>query len=309
MDNLNNNNYVPTGNFTKKRRKTRQGDEFVVIEDTYDEYDRLVRSEEVQGSHMDEQWDQSGMPVPPLDLRDGRGEYRRTRNVGGESVWKRDRRPRDPNAPSDDRLKYQSVRSVTEAQNRAKRGFQNMVTYGNGGSANNRMSGAGVNSGGIGKGGDLVVNKYEPLTAPKQSLLSTMAIYGRRGSGKSVFVKWFCQYIKGEFPYIYVFTKTKINGFYASFIPEKFIMDHLSDEKLRKILKRQEVALEKFHKSAGESGGDPYINPRVLVIIDDENENIRFNKTLDRFYFHGRHLGIMIIFCAQHWSITPPAVR
>lgn len=149
---------------------------------------------------------------------------------------------------------------------------------------------------------ELVVHPFIPLEQPPMKLLTTISIYGKRRSGKSVWVKWFCQHIKSEFPYIYVFTKTKINNFYRTFIPENYIFDHLSERKLRYILARQEKAIEMYHK-------DPELNPRTLVIIDDENENIRYNKTLDRFYFHGRHLGIMILLCAQHWSITPPAVR
>lgn len=150
---------------------------------------------------------------------------------------------------------------------------------------------------------DLVVNKYVPMVSPEQSLLSTMSVYGKRGSGKSVFLKWFCQYFKDEFPYIYVFTKTAINGFYKGFVPEEFIMDHLSESRLLKILARQEKALDLFHRSDGQ------INPKVLVIMDDENENVRYSSVLERFYYHGRHMGIFIIFCAQHWSITPPAIR
>lgn len=148
----------------------------------------------------------------------------------------------------------------------------------------------------------LVVHDFIPLEQPPMKLLTTISVYGKRRSGKSVFVKWFCQYWKDEFPYVYVFTKTKLNGFYQTFIPDKYIFDHLDDSKLLELLKRQDEALEKHHKH-------PEINPRLLVIIDDENENIRYNKVLERFYFHGRHRSVTIILCAQHWSITPPAVR
>lgn len=149
----------------------------------------------------------------------------------------------------------------------------------------------------------LVVNDFVPFVSPKQPLLSTVSVYGRRGSGKSVFLKWYTQHLKEEFPYIYVFTKTKLNGFYAGFVPERYIMDHISEEKLLELIDRQTKAMDLFHKSDGA------INPRILVIMDDENENIRYSKVMEKFYYFGRHIGIFIIFCAQHWSMTPPCIR
>lgn len=136
--------------------------------------------------------------------------------------------------------------------------------------------------------------RFIPGVQPKLDLFSTITLYGKRRTGKSVFVKWFVQSYKKYFPWVWVFTKTEQNNFYRTFIPEKFIIPKFDASALKKIMGRQKKAI-KMHVDEDEN-----INPRAMLIWDDYPGNdIKFNETLDEYYFTGRHYATMNLFCAQ----------
>lgn len=139
--------------------------------------------------------------------------------------------------------------------------------------------------------------RFIPHIQPKLDLFSTITLYGKRRTGKSVFVKWFVQSYKRYFPWIWVFTKTQQNNFYKSFIPEKFILPKFDAGALKKIMERQKTAIKKHVDE------DSNLNPRAMLIWDDYPGNdIKFNETLDEYYFTGRHYATMNLFCAQVFS-------
>lgn len=144
---------------------------------------------------------------------------------------------------------------------------------------------------------------FIPAEQPCIDLFSTITVYGKRRTGKSVWVKWFLQYYKQYFPWAWVFTKTVLNSHYATFIPNKFVLQDFNAGQLQKIMNRQEKAL-------GIHFEQPNIDPRAIVIWDDySGSDIRFNAALAAYYYTGRHFLTLNFFCGQHITLTPPSIR
>lgn len=155
------------------------------------------------------------------------------------------------------------------------------------------------------------LNKFVPGSAPKINLFGTITVYGKRKSGKSVFCKWMIQAFKHEIPWGWVFTLTKFNLFYKSFIPDKFIMTSFKSDDLFRIMKRQIKAIQLHEKQVSlDYPMHDRINPRAVVIWDDYMGNdIKFNKALHAYYLTGRHYYTMNFFMTQYVKETPPAIR
>ena len=154
-----------------------------------------------------------------------------------------------------------------------------------------------------------IIQQFDPGVQPKVNLDSTITVYGKRRTGKSVFGKWFLQPFRKEIPWVWVFTLTKFNSWYATFIPDKFIMSDFSADVLYNIMKRQKKAVKMYLKQMEEGNPDP-INPLALLIWDDYMGNdIRFNKMLHRYYYTGRHFATFNLFMTQYVKETPPPIR
>lgn len=140
---------------------------------------------------------------------------------------------------------------------------------------------------------DFKPRRFIPGVQPEIDLFSTITIYGKRRTGKTVFVKWMLQYYKNYFPWVWIFTKTRQNNHYASFCPEKFIIQSFDADKLTSIMNRQKVWVKEY-LDKGE------LCPRACIIWDDySGQDIRFNNVLSEYYWTGRHYATMNFFCAQ----------
>jgi len=161
-----------------------------------------------------------------------------------------------------------------------------------------------------GKVTQVKINDFIPGVAPFIPFNSTVTCYGKRRSGKSVFIRWFMHEALREYvPWFYVFTKTKHNRFFEGFMPEKFILPIFNDEILEMIMERQKKAM-KIYNSQDPDEGDDVLNPRLCLIWDDYNgKSITYSERLKDFYWTGRHFQVMNIFCAQYVKLTPPGVR
>lgn len=154
-----------------------------------------------------------------------------------------------------------------------------------------------------------MIQQFEPGINPKIDLDSTITVYGKRRTGKSVFGKWCLQVFRKEIPWWWTFTLTKFNSWYATFMPNKFIMGEFSADILGQIMKRQKKAVKLYLKQVLEGNPDP-INPRAGVIWDDYMGNdVRFNKMLHRYYYTGRHFSTFNLFMTQYVKETPPPIR
>lgn len=154
-----------------------------------------------------------------------------------------------------------------------------------------------------------VLQHFIPGVNPPIQIDTTITIYGKRRTGKSVFIKWFLQFFKHEIPWGWVFTLTKFNSFYATFMPKKFIIDSFDGDKMQMIMKRQKIYVKTSIDQKMENRPDP-LNPMAVIIWDDYMGNdVRFNKMLQQYYYTGRHYATLNIFATQYVSETPPAIR
>lgn len=155
----------------------------------------------------------------------------------------------------------------------------------------------------------IALSEFIPGVQPNTSLFSTVTVYGKRKTGKSVFCKWFIQAFRHEIAWAWVFTLTKFNSFYATLFPNKYIMSSFSADTLKAIMDRQRQAIKLHRKQIKQKHPCP-INPRALIIWDDYMGNdIRFNKMLHRYYYTGRHFHTMNLFMTQYITETPPPIR
>jgi hypothetical protein len=132
------------------------------------------------------------------------------------------------------------------------------------------------------------LREFRPGVEPDISLFTTISIYGKRKSGKSVFIKWFLQAYKEYFPWYWVFTLTQLNSFYESFVAKNFIIPEFDAEMMEQIMQRQTVARAKAEEQIQHKERSK-INPRACIIWDDYNgDDIRYNKILASYYYTGR---------------------
>lgn len=135
---------------------------------------------------------------------------------------------------------------------------------------------------------DVEAQEFIPGVQPPIPLNSTMSVYGKRRSGKSVFLRWFVdRYIKYYIPWYYCFTHTKHNMFFEGFMPAKFVIPQFSAFVLQTIMDGQALAIKTF-LAQPEDHPNPF-NPRVCVFWDDYNgKDIVFNDKLKDYYYTGR---------------------
>ena len=141
--------------------------------------------------------------------------------------------------------------------------------------------------------------REDPIMKPN----CTISVYGRRGTGKSIWVQWHMFNHKDLFPWGWVFTKTKNNKFYESFVPKSKILGEYTPYNLNKIVERQKD-MESLYLKFGD------INPLAFVIWDDAlGDEIKYDEELMKYYYNSRHFFTHNIMTAQHVTGTPPAVR
>ena len=64
----------------------------------------------------------------------------------------------------------------------------------------------------------------------------TIALLGRRGSGKSVLIKEICWHLRDEFPLAIVLTGTKLNGWYGGWLPRSCVYSGFHESLLDKLI-------------------------------------------------------------------------
>lgn len=118
---------------------------------------------------------------------------------------------------------------------------------------------------------------FIPGVQPMIPLNSTMTVYGKRRSGKSVFLRWFTfLYLRNFIPWFYCFTHTKHNLFFEGFMAASYVIPVFSADILHKIMARQETAIN-IYLSQRPDTPQPF-NPRVCVFWDDYNGKVRNNS-------------------------------
>lgn len=148
------------------------------------------------------------------------------------------------------------------------------------------------------------VRRGDGKEAPPLKFNDTITIYGKRGTGKSFCARWLIDAYKDVYPWYWVFTKTKFNSFYSSFLNPNYIIEGWDTGKLAKIYERQKTAVSMWER-------DPKsINPLATVIFDDViNPDLQYDRMLADWYNTGRHAMVRTIALSQHLKGFPPVVR
>lgn len=142
------------------------------------------------------------------------------------------------------------------------------------------------------------------MVKPKFNLFAAISIYGKKKTGKTVFIRYLLYHMRQYYPWAWCFTKTKVNMTYQRVMPDKFVFDNYSNEMLQKVCGRQLAARDFFMKQPKR------FNPRAILIWDDcLGKELLWNQFINAYYYISRHLLTLNIMSAQHVFGTPPAIR
>lgn len=132
----------------------------------------------------------------------------------------------------------------------------------------------------------------------------TVVIVGRRRSGKSFLARYLMYHKRHSFPCGAVITGTKLNNYWAKYVPREFIHDvEDMNSVIEQVFKRQDFIL-KYPELE--------IDPRMFLILDDvmsDKYRLRFSKALSKIFTDGRHHKIFILVTVQDPRGLPPDLR
>ena len=131
----------------------------------------------------------------------------------------------------------------------------------------------------------------------------TTSLVAKRGSGKSVLLKYLVDLCKSKFAKIYVVCPTEeVNSFYGSMVEKNCIFDSWNEEWAEQLIKTM------TKENAGTSKAD---KKNVLVILDDVMSDTNFHQSpaLKKLYMRGRHINIGVIATCQYLHNLPPVCR
>jgi len=135
----------------------------------------------------------------------------------------------------------------------------------------------------------------------------TIAIYGKRRTGKTHIIKAMCFQMRRYYPLVIVFTKTKFNGDLLKLFPDACIFNDLDEGLLERIMDAQKDRVQEAKKAP-----EPWVNCRMLLVLDDvlsDKKSPRYNEMLRKLFFEGRHFMISMIITSQDSKGLPPALK
>lgn len=131
----------------------------------------------------------------------------------------------------------------------------------------------------------------------------TTSLVAKRGSGKSVLLKYLVDMCKDEFSKIYVICPTEtVNNFYSSMVEENCIFDEWNEQWADTLIKKM---------TEQNKGKKKEEKKNVLVILDDVMSDTNFHQSpaLKKLYMRGRHINIAVIATCQYLHNLPPVCR
>ena len=138
---------------------------------------------------------------------------------------------------------------------------------------------------------------------------SSIVMIAKRNSGKSFLVRDLVCHL--DIPVVMVIAPTeKLNGYYKSFIPERFIYYEYNTEILTRLFKRQENVILKNRQRQQENKKP--LDPRVLLIMDDCLASRALwskDKNILELMQNGRHYNITYILTLQFSLGIQPELR
>ena len=139
---------------------------------------------------------------------------------------------------------------------------------------------------------------------------ASICMIAKRGSGKSILCKDILYHFKDILPGGVIISPTdKMNEFYGRFFPKIFIHYEYKTEILDKLLKRQEIIIEKMRKKYKEG---KILNPRAFLVMDDclasKGKWAKDPKIME-VLMNGRHYQLMYILTMQFPLGISPELR
>jgi hypothetical protein len=141
---------------------------------------------------------------------------------------------------------------------------------------------------------------WEPDDPEEFGLRETVLLIGKRRTGKSWMMRDLLNRMRHLYPYGWVFSHTKHNGFYQKFLPNAFIMPEFDPEVVYDIMEMQKSRILRRGQ-----------NNEVFIIFDDmaASHNLRYEKMMRELSFNGRHYGITVFFATQRMNAASTAIR
>ena len=151
--------------------------------------------------------------------------------------------------------------------------------------------------------------KLQPMDWDNIKLDSLMCEVGKRRFGKSIHARYLLSKLWPFFPDGgYVFTGTKVNGYWDQHFPEERIYLGMRMDIIEQIIAKQSAKRERM-KELGPAYRDcPYI---IMVFDDvvDDQKGMRYTEEIRRLAFMGRHYFVFVLFCTQDAMALSPMIR
>lgn len=133
----------------------------------------------------------------------------------------------------------------------------------------------------------------------------TMLYVGKRREGKSYAMRWHLFSVRDQVPRGYVFTNTKINGFWQQFVPDAYVFPKYNSDIIMQIINQQKALLGWMRDHPEQS-----VNPNLFLVLDDcVTEDLFHDPALNTLFFEGRHVRIMVMMSTQYVRRIPPSMR
>jgi hypothetical protein len=134
----------------------------------------------------------------------------------------------------------------------------------------------------------------------------SIVMVAKRGSGKSWITRSIMYHFKDIPMGIIIAPTDKMNTFYGKFFPDSYIYYEYTSETIEKLLKRQQIMIEKEKQKAKEG---KKVDPRAFIIMDDclaSRGTWMRDQPITELLFNGRHFRVMYILTMQFpLGITP----
>lgn len=132
----------------------------------------------------------------------------------------------------------------------------------------------------------------------------TIMACGKRRTGKTTSLDNLMEKTMRHIPFGIVMTATKMNGFWQTRVPERFVFQGWREDILAAFTARQKKLVAKLGKK----------DPRTFafIILDDviaDQKAIRYSKLINSFFVEGRHMNATILITTQYMKGVGPMVR
>jgi len=147
---------------------------------------------------------------------------------------------------------------------------------------------------------DMINPTMSHIESKKKSKGFFVTVIGKRGTGKSWIIRALAYAKRNIIPTALAFNGTDgATSFYSQFIPQSFVYNVLDTEKLKGLIKRQQIALKYIQ------------NPWSLLILDDcfDEPKIFNDKVVTNLYKNGRHYNLLCIVGMQYALDIKPGLR